>query len=906
MIGKSLAHCEILELLGKGGMGEVYRARDTKLNREVALKLLPEDLANDVERLARFRREAQVLASLNHPNIAGIHGLEEAEGKSFLIMELAEGEDLDQRLQRGALSLDESLAYARQIAQGLEEAHEKNIVHRDLKPANVMVSREGKVKILDFGLARAYAGDPLAEGDPATSPTITAAMTQVGVILGSAAYMSPEQAKGRQVDRRADIWAFGVVLFEMLTGKLLFEAETVSETMACVMKEPIDWDRLPSDLPYGVRALLERCLERDPKLRLRDIGEARIHLQDPKGSGALLSSISGPASVVAPEATASRMQWLPWALFAASCVALLFVVLSGGLGGGGGAEPAGVLRASLEAPVGHGFHLTGANPAPATISPDGERVVYGARDERGVHPLWLQELTQSGAVPLDGSAGAQYPFWSPDSRSVAYFADGALRIVDLDARTNREVTQASDGKGGTWFPDDTIVFTLNSGSGLVKVNAAGGDPIEITKLGDEPRADSHRHPRALPDGRSFLYAARTLNSNPDAPVAIMLGNLDGGESQHLMDADGQAEYANGHLLYLQDNALYARELDLSSLDLSGRPTQISSEVGDIRGAALSLFSSSREGDVVFHPGQRGEALPSLVWFGIDGERQEAMGDPAGFGYFDISPDAKRVVFSAYNNVRGQGDLWLHELETGVRTRLTFEEVDESFPVWSPDGTTVYYLRTDTEKQTILALELEGRDEPRVIYEGQGISGISDISPDGLTLSISVNDSASSALRALLLPVDASSAPVSVDQSAVQSLGARFSPDGRWIAYGTLESGSWSIYLKSYPPTVRKWQVSDREALWFDWASSGDRIYFQWAGPELFYRDLELSGSTPRIGRTEMLTNEFPSVLTGQHHFRITPDGQRILVSDVGGSEVLRPARLVWGWPTLVERSSSDR
>jgi Tol biopolymer transport system component len=903
MVGKRLAHYEIVALLGKGGMGEVYRAHDTTLERDVAIKVLPAELAADADRLARFRREARVLASLNHPNIAGIHGLQEADGRSFLVMELAEGQDLSQRLAAGPIPLEEALAIAGQITAGLEEAHEKGIVHRDLKPANVMVAPDGQVKILDFGLARAYLGETASEGDPAMSPTMTAGLTQAGVILGSAAYMSPEQAKGQPVDRRTDIWAFGVVLFEMLSGRSLFGAETISEAMAAVLKEPVDWDQVPDDVPPSIRALLGRCLERDPRLRLRDIGEARIHLQDPEGSSMLMAAGSGPQlAPERPRGGRGRVA-LPWALLAVACLVFTLAWTRAG----GGADDTGpaprVVRSSLESPPGTGFHLTGANPAPMVISPDGTRVVFGARDDQGTHRLWLRDLALPLAEPITGTGNAQYPFWSADGNAVGYFADGALRVVDLVARTNRTVTTAPDGKGGCWLPDGTILYTPSSTAEILRVRADGSAaPETITDLDAEPRSNSHRLPTPLPGGTHYLFAARAVSQNSPGSVAVMVGSLAGQPPRLLLHADGQARFVAGHLLYLTGSSLYARPFDPGSLEFTGSPVLVADDVGAVPGAALGLYSASASGNLIYHPGHRETMTVRLVWYDAAGKRLGELGESAGFGTFAISPDGTRMAFTDYDNPLGDGDIWLHDLEQDVRTRVTFETADESFPVWAPDGQTLYYVHSEAGRNQLIAFRPDGREPGRPIFDGGSAAlTLTDVSPDGRTLAFMVRDTVSSVDRVVVMPVDGSAAPTFIDETAGTTMVARFSPDGRWIAYASRESGDWSLYLKTFPVTDRKWQLTQRDAFWFQWHPDGHELYFQWAGREVYAVALDLTGNTPRIGGTRVHLDDFPPPMTGLHTFDITPDGQRFLVSDAGGSDDSRPVRLIQGWTRIVER-----
>ncbi len=898
MIGKTLAHYEVTAHLGAGGMGEVVRARDTKLGREVALKILPASVANDAERLARFQREAQLLASLNHPNIAAIHGVEEHDGVRFLVMELAEGQDLQVRLRDGALPLDDAVAIARDIAEGLEEAHERGVVHRDLKPANVMVSTGGKVKILDFGLARAYSGGDHEEGDPALSPTITAAMTSAGTVLGSAAYMSPEQAKGREVDRRTDIWAFGVILYEMITGRRLFEGETVSETMAAVLKDPIDLETLPAGVPVGIRSLLARCLERDPRRRLRDIGEARIHL-DPSAATTVLSG--GAPAATEPVATGGRAPVVPWTLFGLAVLAAAWFALDPlATSPDDTTGDAPVIRAAIEPPDGVGLHLSGANPGPATISPDGTRLVYTARTEEGGRGLWLQELSHRDARRLEGTDDGQYPFWAPDGRSIGYFSDAELRVHDLDSRTDRAVATAGGGKGGCWLPDDTLLFTTHSIAPISRLDLATGEVSVVTQLSDEPAANSHRHPRSLGHDRHFLFAARTTERAMGPSVAVMLGDLETGEIRELLRADGQAEFADGHLFYALEGKLYARPFDANRGEFTGVATLVAGGVGLIPGAALSLVSVSPTGALAYHPGERITLLGDLLWFDLEGEALGPMGTPAGYGAFDISPDGRRVVYSAYDNQLGTGDLYVHDLTTDVRTRLTFDAASEEFPVWSPDGRTVYYLSTASDVAEIRALEPEGRGDPVTVYADSALSAISDVSPDGTRIAFVAEVSEGiDEEQAYVMDLDGEAAPVRIDPTAGSSMAARFSADGRWIAYTSRDGGGWRLNLKTDPPGSRKWQVSDTDAFWFDWHPRGDRLYHQWGSGDLNVTTVDLSGTSPAVGATRVQVRGLQTPISGLHSFRIAPDGERILITSGESMEDDRPIRMVLGWHRIV-------
>jgi serine/threonine protein kinase len=902
---KMVAHYEISSKLGEGGMGEVYRASDTKLDREVALKFLPREVATDPERLARFRREAKVLASLNHPNIAGVHGLEEAEGKLFLVMELAEGEDLAKRLSRGPLSVPEAVEIAAQIAEGLEEAHEKGIVHRDLKPANVMVGSDGRVKILDFGLARAYAGDSVDEGDLANSPTITAAMTQMGTILGTAAYMSPEQAKGRPVDRRADIWSFGVILNEMLTGDTPFLAETVSETVAAVLMRPIDLSGLPAEVPPPLATLLQRCLERDPRKRLRDIGEARVYLQDPAAASLLSSSIPpGVESAIPGGAGATTRPWLPWAVVGVLAVALA-VALVRGSGGPAAESGDATIWSSLESPLEAGFHLSGTNPAPAVFSPDGTKLVYGARTASASPDLWLQDLSSARPRKLPGTSGASYQFWSPDGQSVAFYSAGTLNVMDLATETRREVAMHSGGKGGCWTTGDQILFTVSASAPISQLDLATGAIKEITDLRADPPSNSHRHPRVLTED-SFLFTARLEDTASGSPVAIMVGHMDGSPSTELMRGESQAEYVDGHLLYLNEANLIARPLDVQTLEFTGPPVTLATDVGRIPGAALALFSSAAEDNLVFHPGYSATLSAKLAWYDEAGNRLGEAAELEAIGNFDVSPDGRRVAIEIWGDRSGLSDLWLYDLQTSIPTRLTFEAGSERTPHWSPDGSTLYYLSESDGVTRIMALEPESRAEPREVFVASGLVGLADVAPDERWLSVVATDTVSGTMQTHVVSVDGSGEMVQVDESGENSYAGVFTPDGRWIAYALADEGSFKIYLKTNPPTSRKWQITDQPAFWFDWSPEGDRIYFQGGSSELFVTDIDLSGNTPRTGQTRVAIDVFPNPVTNLHDVSVGSDGKTFFVTDAGASDDARPLRLVQNWSRLLERGTEAR
>ncbi|MEE9269898.1 MAG: protein kinase, partial [Candidatus Krumholzibacteria bacterium] len=633
MIGKTLAHYEIVEKIGAGGMGEVYRAHDPKLGRDVALKILPAGFAADEERLQRFEREARLLASLSHPNVGSIFGVEHADGQRFLVLEIVEGEDLAERISRGRLSVDEALAVAQAIADALESAHEQGVIHRDLKPANIKVSPDGQVKVLDFGLAKALDTASDSQPDLSQSPTIMASSpTVAGVILGTAGYMSPEQARGQTVDRRADIWAFGVTLYEMLTGDQMFVGDTVSDTLAAVLRADIDLDQLPKDVPASIRRLLERCLDRDPKQRLRDIGEARIVIERVRRGDVEEPSLAAAAAPAAPN---RALTFVPWVLLIGALAVIAFLVINRGT------QSDGVIRAYIPPPKGSSYNLTPAHPGPVAISPDGTKITFAAVGN-GELMLWVREIDEVAPRPLPGTTAAGYPFWSPDGKSIGFFADGKLRRVEASGGPPLTICDASNGKGGTWNADGTIVFAPVASAGIHMVRAAGGESVEIVKLRREDKENSNRFPQFLPDGEHFLYFARTREETHRVRVA----SLDGTVNKEVLRGPAQARYANGHLLFLREHTLMAQGFDLSALEVTGEASPVADGVRLVSAIPLAVFSVSQTGDLVYMTGAATEGS-MLRWLDREGVVTGSTGDLGVFGDFQLSPDGKQVCIEVF-------------------------------------------------------------------------------------------------------------------------------------------------------------------------------------------------------------------------------------------------------------------
>jgi Tol biopolymer transport system component len=873
--GTRLGVYEVAAPLGAGGMGEVYRARDTNLGRAVAIKILPATLAGDAEREARFAREAQILASLNHPHIAAIYGVEQWEGTRFLVLELVDGETLAQKLKthgtRG-LAVDEAVVIARQIADALQAAHDKGIVHRDLKPANVALTAEGQVKVLDFGLAKFTGADGAAESVSPTvsqSPTLTAAATQAGMILGTAAYMSPEQARGRVADKRSDIWAFGCVLFEMLTGRRPFGGEDISDTLAAILRGDPDWALLPAELPTPLRTLVEGCLKKDRAQRVGDIAVAQFLLNQPVTTNA-------PAPVATRRPGASSVWTVIAAVLAlttiAATVAALYVVRN---------RPVPELTRFLIMPPEKGAFVTaGRTGSSVAISPDGRRLAYTVRDETGRVQIWLRPIDALTAVPLPGTDNAEFPFWSPDSRSIAFFANGKLLRIDASAGGGlpQTVCDADGARGGAWSRGDVIVYGGGTGTGLMRVPAGGGTPVALTKVDQ----GDHRFPSFLPDGRHVLFRVN-VPGQPDEN-GLSIAALDSPGVKRLTQASTSAIYASpGVLLFVRDSTLMSQSFDLQTLTLNGDATPVAERVEAGTFDGLLSFSVSDTGILAYGIGSgRGNEL-QLTWFDRTGKPLGTVGESGNYVGLDLAPDDTRLVVHRHDVSVG-GDLWLHDLVNNRTSRFTFDPVqDNSSPVFSPDGRYIAFASLRNGRFGIYKKATDGSTLEEHVDVPQEMTGPKSWSPDGTILVYETNDPTTNS-DVFLLPLSGNRQPEPVAASPFNERSPAVSPDGRWIVYASDETGRPELYVKPFPAGNGKWQIT----------SSGG-VEAQWRGDskEIFYRDsvqlgsvwavdVQSAGNAFAVGEPRRLFERSWVVAghrgaLGLRQFAVTRDGQRFLV-----------------------------
>ena len=912
--GMSLSNYRVVDALGVGGMGEVWRAEDTKLGRQVALKVLPDEFAQDPERMARFEREAKVLASLNHPNIATLYGLETVEAgadsdadagsspkpqasspTTFLAMELVEGEDLSERIKRGPLPLEEATAIALQIAEALEAAHESGIVHRDLKPANIKLRPDGTVKVLDFGLAKAW--DAETEGvNLSMSPTLTAHATAAGVILGTAAYMSPEQAAGIAADRRADIWAFGVVFWEMLTGNKLFEGETVSHVLAAVLKDEVDLEALPKDTPSRLRDLIARCLKKKPKQRLQAIGDARIVLEeyhaDPEAFDTMAAA---PVLESAPQPMWKRA--LPWAVAAVGIGAAVVLGI-----GTLTKRPAvdGAIRFQVPPPEGRGYQLDSVRPGPVVVSPDGQSLAYTAWDADGQARIFVRDLDEVQPRVLAGTEQAQYPFWSPDSKNLGFFAEGKLKKVSASGGQPLTLCDAPDGKGGNWSPEGVILFAPEATRPIQRVSQLGGEPVDVTVFDQERGDDSHRHPRFLPDGKHFLYLARFPNGAKEGQ-AVVAASLDGGEEKTIVRSPAAAEYASGYLLFLRERTLMAQPFDPDELELSGEPIPIADTVVLIStGTAQAVFSASQTGVLAV---QGGVLTADLVlrWRGRDGSELETIGEPARFtDDLVLSPTENVAMVQIRADEVDNRDLWVVDLDRKLRTRFTFSPDGDDSPIFSPDGETVLWEVTDDGERMALhrkAVGGSGDGEKMAEFDRETWPFSWHPSGDVVLLGQQVSQSPPN-LDLLAWSVGDGGEPQPWLASEFIEYGGRFSPDGRWVVYGSNESGAWEIYVAPFPGPGRKWQVSVGGGGWPVWRRDGAEILYINNSGDMMGVPVDERGTGLSFGQPQVLF-KFRSTASGSG-FDISADGQRFLVVEPAENLPPEPVTVVVNWPAAIE------
>jgi serine/threonine-protein kinase len=891
------------EPIGAGGMGEVYRAHDTKLGREVAIKVLPTAVAQDPERLARFKREAQVLAALNHPNIAAIYGLEDAGDTLFLVLELVEGEDLAERLRRGPIPVDETLAIAKQVADAVAEAHDKGIVHRDLKPANVKLTPDGKVKVLDFGLAKAAAGDASAVSgfDAGNSPTMTQAATMAGIILGTAAYMSPEQARGKPIDRRTDVWAFGCVLYEMLTGAKAFAGDDVTDTLAAIVRGEPDWQRLPAELPPAVRVLIERCLVKDRAARLSDMSVVRFLLSDAAGS------LSGAAAATAatPAAPRSRRRIAPLVL----ATALLAVAATSGitrwLAPATGSGAGGVTHASIVLP--DGVELGSVALLPLAISHDGARIAFVGADG-GKNRIYVRALDEYEARALEGTEGGDGPFFSPDGQWIGFFAGSKLRKIAVGGAALQTLADAPTHRGGDWGDDGFIYFAPTNVGGIWRVPEGGGEATEVTRKEPEKDEISHRWPHLIAGTNTLLFSIWTGPGDDEHHIAM---KKVGSAEHHVLVKGGDApRYAPqiASLLYTHGGELFAVPWRPSQTDL-GKAVPVAAPErphDNLGNEGCGNYTVSDNGTLAYLAGGKTRNATRLVWVDRSGKPELAPVPEHKYENAAISPDGARAVVQINEGVTA---LWMYDIGRGTLTPIGNSAGSSQAPLWTADGTRVLYRGTRKGTRNLYWRSADGSgDEERLSSKPDVVQTPTSVSADGRWLLFDEggpNQKAGAGVWVMRLDGDRTSRPF-----VAESLGERdgqFSPDGRWVAYQVLVASRHEVYVTPFPGPGARHQISTDGGTEPLWSRDGRELFFQ-NGTKLMAVTVApgaaFAASAPRV----VHEGRFFKTINGNTSWSLTPDGQRFLrIQNVVPERAITGFELVLNWfSELEQRGAADR
>jgi serine/threonine protein kinase/Tol biopolymer transport system component len=873
LVGRTIGVYHLESLLGAGGMGQVYRAHDGKLGRDVAIKILPPHFTNDPERLARFEREARMLATLNDPHIGAIYGLEEDGDVRALVLELVEGETLADRIARGPIPLDDALPIARQIAEGLEAAHSKGIVHRDLKPANVKITLDGIAKVLDFGIAKASFEAP--EADPTRATTVVVDGTRAGAVLGTPSYMSPEQARGQAVDKRTDMWSFGCLLYEMLTGKRAFDHDG-ADVFAGVLKTEADWSGLPPDTPLAIRRLLRRCLTKDPKRRVGDASIARIEIDE-------APSEFSPA----PPLASSRQR-----LFLVSALAFTAVTAAAALFWASRPAPASAeIRLEIIAPA-------TTDPLSLAVAPDRRKLVFTAQVD-GRPKLLLRQLDSTTIQPIAGTDGAAFPFWSPDSRTVGFFAEGKLKRVDVAGGTPQVLADAPTGRGGTWNAAGDIVFAPTSFPGpLYRVPATGGESVSLAPA-DGPLIQ--RFPHFLPDGRHFLFYAPAGDARARA---IYLGSLDSFKPRRLLDADAAAVFLPPqHIIFIRQGRLFAQRFDLTALQVMGDPQLLAENVA----ADPTRFSAglSAVADTVAYSTQPAAGPRQLRWFDRAGRLLATVGETDVEEPLnpELSPDGTRVVVDRM--IGGNRDIWILNSTNGLRTRFTSDTATDYHPIWSPDGRSIVFSSFRTPVATALAQAQlyrkasSGAGADELFVESSQVKLATDWSRDGRFILVnSVDPKGAYDVWALALSKDHQLLPIA--NTSFEERDGQFSPDGRWVAYTSNVSGRFEVYVQTFPGPGEKLLVSPNGGGQPRWRKDGKELFYVAPDNRLMVVPVILStkeradlGTASTLFVAPLASEVVPG--GNKQQYAVSSDGQRFLMNVATEDRPVTPITLILHW-----------
>jgi serine/threonine protein kinase/Tol biopolymer transport system component len=878
--GTLLGPYEIQSPLGAGGMGEVYRARDTRLNRTVAVKILPSHLSSNPEAQQRFDREARAISSLSHPNVCQLYDVGSQDGTSFLVMEYLEGETLADRLRKGPLPLDQVLKYALEICEGLEKAHRSGVIHRDLKPGNIMLTKSG-AKLLDFGLAKpALPASPPSSGLTQTIAAPQHPLTTEGMIVGTFQYMSPEQIEGREADARSDIFAFGAVLYEMVTGHCAFEGKTTASTIAAILAaEPPPISSVRPLSPLTLETTVKSCLAKDPDERVQTVHDVKLQL---KWVAESASSSRLPAVAPISSRASNRVVWLVTG-------ALALLLLAGAV----------VWWLNLRPPA-RAMYFNSSVTLPANniaLSPDGRTLALVAYwDQTSKYVLWTHPIGGRGATPIPGTEDAAHPFWSPDGRSIAFFALGKLKKVELASGGSAQVLcDAPHGRGGTWNRDGIILFAPDFFSGLYRLSVAGGPPVEVTKTDPARLESSHRWPVFLPDGHHFLYLAGNFSGHFENNE-IFLGSLDSTEKRPVVSASSNVAYAEpGYLLYMRDTSLVAQKFDVHSYVLSGEPHTISDEVQYFPQTDLALFGVAGSSTLVLQTG-KGADKNQLTWFDRTGKISGAIGAPGGFANPSISPDGRRLAFEQTDRDGRHVDIWIHEFASNATSRLTFGPGLNEIPLWSPDGKRINFGAQRSVIFNLYDKNVDGSGLEREVADlnaqEQGNWGWS---ADGKFILVRKDTE----MWYLSVP-DFQAKPFLQPKWIVRN--GQFSPDGKWVAYSSNETGTWEVNVSSFPSAAGKWQVS-RGGAEPRWRRDGKELFYLSADGKMMAVPVKIGASFEAGQPVELFQTHIRQPISAQDVFSydVAADGQKFLINTKVDTTNSAPLSVILNWSSELEK-----
>lgn len=896
--GTRLGPYEIESALGAGGMGEVYRARDTRLERTVAIKVLNAQLVGSTELRARFEREAKIVSQLQHPNICVLHDVGNEGPIDYLVMEFLQGESLAERLRKGPLASQEVLRIAIEIADALEKAHRAGVVHRDLKPGNVMLTKSG-AKLLDFGLAKPLGAASAAGGrgsgsasvlaaaltQTMPSPSPTTPLSTAGAVIGTVQYMSPEQVQGVEADARSDIFAFGVTLFEMVTGKRTFEGKTQASIVGQILAvDPPSVSTLRPESPPGLDRVIRLCLDKDPDERIQTAHDLKLQLQ--------AIAEAPPTKTQEPVVAAARQSWMPWVV--AGVLALAAIAFAVGYFQSFRAPQVSV-HSYILPPEKATFLLTGNASGPPVLSPDGLRVAFTAKSADDKQMLWIRPLNSAVAQPMSGTDSATYPFWSPDSRYVGFFAAGKLNKVDASGGPPQALCDAPAGRGGTWSSTGTIVFAADTTSGLERVDAGGGTRIAVSTLADKDT--SHRWPDFLPDGKHYLYF---VHGSTTADSGIYLAALDSKERKLLLRNDSNAIYAApGYLLFVRDNTLMAQRLNLRSLVLEGEAKPMADHVAVNTDTWRGIVTASANGELIYQHGSAGGGS-QLVWYDASGKQGElVLPEAADYSQPALSPDATKLAFALETN--GIADIWVFDVARHTKTRITFGPQYSDWPVWWPDGKSIVFgYGASGSTDSFYRQNADGTGTKVKLLETPGISAYPfSVSPDGRYVAYMRRDPNSSTNYDIwALPMFPDKAgeqkPFPVIATNFVEVSPSFSPDGKWLAYGNNETGRQEVYIQPFPSGAGRWQVSTTGGTRPNWRKDGKELFFFSPDGQVMAVDVAQSGESLQLGTPHSLFKA--SAVPGSlGPYTVSADGKKFVMNTVLPQSISEPLTLITNW-----------